>query len=49
MVTNEELIAHYEKIRPHVEGDGSAMKGLIKSWCPAYLQDAQETAEALML
>ncbi len=49
MVTNVELNAHYDKIRPYVEGDGSAMKGLIQSWCPAYLQDAQETAEALML
>lgn len=49
MVTSEELTAHYETIRIYVEGDGSAMKGLIKSWCPAYLQDAQETAEGLML
>ena len=49
MVTSEELNGHYEKIRPHVEGDGSAMKGLIKSWCPAYMQAAQEAAEGLML
>jgi hypothetical protein len=49
VVTNEELNAHYAIIRPFVEGDSSAVKGLLKSWCPAYLQDAQETAEGLML
>ncbi|RZK35912.1 MAG: hypothetical protein EOO90_28295 [Pedobacter sp.] len=49
MVTNEELVAHYEKIRPQLEGDVSALKGFLISWCPAYAQDAQETGEGLML
>lgn len=49
MVTDEEFIAHFEKIRPQIEGDGSELKGFLTSWCPAYMQDAQETAEGLML
>lgn len=49
MVTAQEIIKHYETIRPFIEGDGSAMKEMLHTWCPAFFQDAQEDAETIML